>query len=526
MELPSLGAPAQLWWLAAVLPLLWWLAQPPRPKQVHWTAHLPQWLRAEASVRRRPPRFRALRWLLLTLAACAVVLASAAPTAHGVAGPQRLAVLVDSSASMLAGADGGALARALAQVQREVGALPGHVAVDVFACGEVPMRRSGTGGRPPDLAGMVASGPLPGTWDALVAAAAKPGTAVWVLTDGQHGPAPQQARGTLLGSAASNAALELAQIVDHWPQPAIELSVVVHNFGKATRATLHCSGALVPVADTALQLPDSGTVRVELALQRTTAGGRIEIQLTSAEDALASDNQVAFAVPPLPAPTIAVLAEEQGSVFVRAAARALADEVAGSVVEGAVGNRADFLLVEGGTVPLATGAASFAAFGVLAPGAKPMPWALPTGIDWDRGAPLVAGLDFSDLYVQTALAQSLPAGKVLVHARNAAGAVEPLMVLVTGEHSTSLHTAFRLQDSNLPLLPAFPQLLRRVWLAGLGGEAGIPLPKPPDLTEADLRNLPAPRDGVLPDFGQPQLDLAPWFLWAAALLLSLRLCLR
>ncbi len=526
MELPALGAPTQLWWLAAVLPLLWWLAQPPKPKQVHWTAHLPQWLRAEALVRRRPPRFRALRWLLLTLAAVMVVVASAAPTARGHAGPDRLAVLVDTSASMLAGADGGALARACAQVQREVGSLPSHVAVDVFACGGQPMRRTPHGGRALDLAGLVAGGTVPAPWDALVAAATRPGTAIWVVTDGQHGPVPVQARTTLLGRVASNAALELAQIVDHWPQAPIELSLVVHNFGKAGRATLHCAGALVPLPDAAVDVPENGAARVELAIQRTAAGGKIEIQLRAPDDALASDNLVTLAVPPLPSPTVAVLAEESGSVFVRAAARALADEVAGTVVDGATGNRADFLLVEGGTVPLAVGQGSFAAFGVLAPGAKPVPWALPTGIDWDRGAPLVAGLDFSDLYVQSALGQSLPAGKVLLHARNASGAVEPLMVLVAGEHSASLHTAFRLQDSNLPLLPAFPQLLRRVWLAGLGASMGIDLPKPPDLMEANLQRLPPAADGALPVFGQPGLDLAPWCLLAAALLLSLRLCLR
>lgn len=526
MELPSLAAPTQLWWLAAVLPLLWWLAQPPKPKQVHWTAHLPQWLRAEALVHRRPPRFRALRWLLLTLAAVSVVLASAAPTGRGHAGPERLAVLVDTSASMLAGANGGALVEACAQVQREVTALPSHVAVDVFACGSVPMRRVGTGSQALDLSGFVAAGTLPADWDALVTAAARPGTAVWVLTDGQHGPVPAQARATLLGSAASNAALELVEIVDHWPQAPIELSVLVHNFGKAGRATLRCQGALVSQSDTAVDLPDSSSTRVSLAVQRTAAGGKVEVQLTAPDDALASDNLLAFSVPPLPAPTIAVLAEEQGSVFVRAAGRALADEVGGNVLAEAAGNRADFMLVEGGAVALATGEASFAAFGVLAPAAAPVPWSLPTGLDWDRGAPLMAGLDFSDLYVQSALRQSLPAGKVLLHARTSTGVVEPLMVLVSGARSASLHTAFRLQDSNLPLLPAFPQLLRRLVLAGLGSSTGIALPIPPDRSEADLRTLPAAADGALPAFGQPGLDLAPWCLLAAALLLSLRLGLR
>ena len=96
MELPTLTDPMQLAWLALLLPLLWWLAQPPKPKQVHWTAHLPQWLRAEATIRRRPPRFRAVRWLLLALAVTAVVCAKAAPVAQGRSGPDRKSTRLNS----------------------------------------------------------------------------------------------------------------------------------------------------------------------------------------------------------------------------------------------------------------------------------------------------------------------------------------------------------------------------------------------------------------------------------------------
>jgi hypothetical protein len=48
MELPTLTAPQQLWWLLAVLPLLFWLAQPPRPRRLHLTPHRAQWLLAQA----------------------------------------------------------------------------------------------------------------------------------------------------------------------------------------------------------------------------------------------------------------------------------------------------------------------------------------------------------------------------------------------------------------------------------------------------------------------------------------------
>jgi hypothetical protein len=306
----------------------------------------------------------------------------------------------------------------------------------------------------------------------------------------------------------------------------MELHLEIHNFGPAAAAQVRCTGAVANPVTLEVSLPESDRAAATLRVERTASGGAIEVRLSVPGDGLALDDVVTFVAPPLPAPSIAVLAEPQGSVFVRAAARALAEEAMGTVIEPATGTRADFLLVEGGAVALATGSASFAAFGVLAPGAAAEAWALPSGIDWDRSAPLLKGLDFSDLYVQTALRRSLPPGQTLLQARTATGEVAPLMVLATANGIASLHTAFRLQDSNLALLPAFPQLLRRTWLAGLSAAEPIPLPQPPDLLEADLRHLPAAVDGALPEFGQPQADLGPWCLWFAALCLALRLLLR
>lgn len=34
MELPTLTSPLQLWWLALLLPLIFWLHLPPRPRQM------------------------------------------------------------------------------------------------------------------------------------------------------------------------------------------------------------------------------------------------------------------------------------------------------------------------------------------------------------------------------------------------------------------------------------------------------------------------------------------------------------
>ena len=83
-----LQAPERLWWLL-LLPVLFWLAMPPRPRTVVWTAHLPQWVLAQKTLRRRPPRLRGLRFLLLALACVAAVLAHAGLGLRGTPGPQR-----------------------------------------------------------------------------------------------------------------------------------------------------------------------------------------------------------------------------------------------------------------------------------------------------------------------------------------------------------------------------------------------------------------------------------------------------
>ena len=102
MDLPDLTSPENLLWLL-LLPILYWLARPPRPRQAVTTPHLAQWLRARDRLRRRPVRFRWLRFLLLLLAYAASVVALSGPSYGGREGPTALAVVLDASASMGAG---------------------------------------------------------------------------------------------------------------------------------------------------------------------------------------------------------------------------------------------------------------------------------------------------------------------------------------------------------------------------------------------------------------------------------------
>ena len=94
--------PEHLWWLL-LLPVLFLLAMPPQPRTVLWTAHLPQWVAAQKVLRRRPPRLRGLRFLLLAIACIAAAGALAEPRLPGQPGPTRLVVL--SREKLLAIAD-------------------------------------------------------------------------------------------------------------------------------------------------------------------------------------------------------------------------------------------------------------------------------------------------------------------------------------------------------------------------------------------------------------------------------------
>ena len=162
------------------------------------------------------------------------------------------------------------------------------------------------------------------------------------------------------------------------------------------------------------------------------------------------------------------------------------------------------------------------AFGLRQPGVEAELWPEPVIVDWDRQDPLLVGLDCSELQVAHALAGALPAGKPLLWGRGPGGGRQPLAVLVEGPRAASLHFAFRIQDSNLGLLPAFPQLLRRAFQRGYGEDRRVDVRSEPVVSsEADLRGLAAIRRS-LPLFAAPARELAGWCALLALGLLALR----
>lgn len=525
MEPPFLNAPERLWWLL-LLPVLYWLALPPRPQRQTLTAHLPQWLLAQARLRRRPPRFRRWRFVLLALAVVGAVLAAAGPALPGAAGPTRLCVVVDSGASMAHRVgDRTAAEIATATVRDGLAAVPPHVDLVVVTAGGAVQRRHGAAARAfaDPLVPAGASVDL-----AAVAAAASRAadTAVWTLTDGQSPPLPEEGALTLCGAGGDNAAIAAIDVVDAWPLPELRLLVTLQSRARAPwRGQVSVLGAVEAAGPFAVEMqPDERRV-AELPLRRTVAGGALTVELRMPGDVLPLDDRLTLTLPPLPLPTIALLGDRTLPV-VRAAVAALAQEVGGKVVEGEDLQRAGFLLVEGGIADLTPGATRALAFGCRASAAgAPRVWPSPTVVDWDRQSAWTAGLDLSELEVTHALHGILPAGQPLLWGAGPGGERLPLAVVVPGDQ-TSVHFAFRLQDSNLALLPAFPQLLRRAFVGSFGIAHAIQPPGPPvPTTETDLRHL-AKGGRPLPRFGSPAQELGGWCLLAALLALAIRAYVR
>lgn len=533
LDLPTLNEPQRLWWLV-LLPLVWLLALPPRPVRVLLTAHMQQWLLAREALRREAPRVRPLRLVLLLLALACCIVAHADPRSRTAAGAERLVVLVDASASMGARVNAGTsvLEEAVATVRDRLATVGESVEVRIVALGEHAAVLDGilarTGG-----ADLRAGGTLPGDLDAMARGAMDERTAVWTLTDGQpQGGSVLPAVGGLsvLGTRRENWAIAAVQCTDGWPAVRVGLRVeLASHADRPARAVLRTSGAVAPLAPVEVDLAPRQLATVELAVDRLPAGGVLELRVEVDGDALSLDDAWRASLPPLPAPRIGVLAEPgDPGRSARLAARALAEELGGTVVEDpAPGSVVAFTLLEGGVAELQPGAARIASFGTRGAGSDVPRVAAGIALaDWRREDPLLRGIDLSELAVRTALVDALPAGDVLVTGQRPSGEIVPLAVAVRGQAATSIHFAFRLADSNLALLPAFPQLLRRAMLAAHGDGVRIEVADPVPAAESDLSALPGPGGRPLPPLRTPGRALAAWFLLGALGLLVVRAWLR
>lgn len=517
--------------LLVVLPVLWWLSLPSRPTVQTWTPHLAQWHLALAALRRRPPRLARWRFVLLALAALAAIAAAARPIRPGVPGPRRLVVVLDASASMAAvdGAGASAWSRATGALGRTFAALPPHVEVTLLRAGGSLLRRHGASARSMQDMGLP-DGPLAVDLAAVAAPVkAQPDTVVWTLTDGQgQTRLPGDGALTVCAAGGVNAAVLAVRLADEWPLPTLSLAVDVVAFAPApVPVALQVQGA--SGGDNARTVECApGVVRTEtFALLRAPAGGELRVGVALPGDVLAADDSWSCWLPPLPAPRIGVLVDGEAGPFAMVAAQALAEEVGGAVVPAGAGSEVGLLLVDGGRSGVVPGRMRALTFGATTAGSgEPGLWRLPVVADWDRVGPLTAGLDLSELRIEQAWRSVLPAGEPFLWA-DEGGRREALAVVVGDGDVASVHFAFRLQDSNLPLLAAFPQLLRRAFVRSYGaGAAPRVLTAAPGAGEQDLLRPATAPDRPLPAFGTEDEDLSPWFLLAGLCALAVRAFVR
>lgn len=512
--------PQRLWTLLGLL-ALFWLALPPRPRRAVGTAHWGPWQRALERAGHRPVRLRRLRFWLLASAFALAVVAWAGLRIGGREGPLRLEVVLDGSASMAARDEGGPL---LAQARRAVTerwlSLAEHVEVAVVEVGAGVRLWRGRGGQL--ASGWAADHAAGGEGRELAGLGRGEGVDVqrWVLTDGGRG-VPDVGAVTVLASGGANAAVEERGVIDRWPLPGMEVRVTVrHQSGPTLRGRVSLEGAIQVVEPMEVVLEPGGRFEARWSVERLADGGEMVVRWDCANDALGADDAIAWRLAPLPRPRITVLSDGDGGAWGVAAAELLAERTGGAVVEAAAGAEVAFLIVDGGRLDLA-GVPRGLCFGTLAGAGDAEPWIGPRVADWNREHPLTAGLDFSELRVGTAWPAAIPpAAEVLV-----AGEDGPLIALVEGEDGAFVHTAFRLGDSNLPLLAAFPQLLQRCFAAAWGATRSVePLP-------GGARDVPA-TEGVLPAVASAERDLAPfgappwdpgvWLLALAGLLIAIR----
>lgn len=506
-------------------PLLWWLSRPPRPRRRIDTAHLPQWRAALVRLHRREVRFRRLRFWLLLAAFVAVVLAAAAPRTPAVAGPRVLAVLLDASASMTAQEPGGGGAFELARelVATRLRELPPDLDVRLLTQGPRGDAPHVLRGRPHELAAIVRDAsppPAAGRLDlaAVAGALASPEVAVWTVTDGR-GPAELPAVGALdlVGAAdLANRAVTTLRIDDRWPLPEIAIEVEVSTFPpRAEAPEPRLEGPLVP---TATLVKPVAPGRWRIAIDATRGGGGVA-RLTlppDPSDALPADDAVAFEVAAPPEPVVGILRAHpaDGADWVGRVGGLLADLGSGHTIEAAEGDPVDVLLVDGGR--LAAALPRGWTFGTAFAGAADRH--APAVAGWRRDHPLTRDLDLSELVVRRAVgAAALPPGEALID-----GPDGPLAVAVEHGAGRSLHLAFRLEDSNLPLLAALPQLARRAFVWLHGGRLEPRRDPTLDAREADLRRAAGVAERPLPALGRDGTGLSVPLLLLAMVLLALR----
>lgn len=519
--------------LLALIPLLWWLAIPPQPRVSSSTAHLPLWEVALRRLGRRSERFRRLRFWLLALAWSLVSTAAAGPFLPGRVGPDVVAFVLDSSASMGARESDGrrTLDHAIEGIRQVVPSLPAGVRLRwgyLGPDGELVVGR----GQDADLfAALEGVQPVRGAALDLsrvaleLAEGGGPGVAAWTWTDGRGGAVGQSGAVEWVGAEVlPNAGWLHVAVEDAWPLPSIRFEGEFAWSGGAQRPGVSVEGdALRDVEVEAIEdlAPNRARVSVRAARRR---GGQVSLRFTAPSgdgawsDALAADDVVPVAIAAQGASRIGVRRGSPGapSSWLGRSADLLAELTDGTVLAAGPGEEVDLLLLEEGLLeaPVPRSCTFGTSFGAPRSSDDGLP---PVVEDWSRRHPLTAGIDLSELSVRRKARTPLPEGEVLI-----LGDEGPLAVACDGPGGRSVHFGFGLEDSNLPYLAAFPQLLRRAltWTAGVET-------RPVEVHRTDVREVQLIRGGGatrrgLPDLATPDRSLVGLFLLLALASLAVR----
>ena len=468
----SLGAPAALWGLLAipVLVLLYLLRV---RRREHPVSSILLWQRSAPTLAAYRPARRIERSLLLLLqilAAAAVVVALARPTAivRGVEGGDLILVL-DLSLSMRA--------RDVAPTRFDRAR---DEALDLISHLR-PGRRAGivaAGPRPQvilpltgDHAALVAALRTLEPWDAagdlggaVLAAAELPlsrGGRIVVWTDAAREglPALPHATYRILGTSADNVAITAFRIARD-PGGA-EALLRLDNFDdRARRVPLDVSHDRVTVYRDTVDVPGGGSRTVVFPVAGT---GEFRARITT-HDAVPEDDVASAVLDPAPLPAVLLVGE--GNPYLERLLRVL------PVARAAATRSLD---------PAAWGSYGVVILDRVAPGPVPpgnylliasVPPNLPVSAagevrgpefrTWDRTDPVLQFVDLSSVRVSRSLALTVDAGRVL------AGGNAPLLWAFEGGGTRAQLLAFALQDSDLPERVAFPVLLANS-LAWLGG---------------------------------------------------------